>query len=120
MDNSIGRTVGSGGVTRYALVKYSTSSVVVTAADTDAAFGIAQDGAAAGEKVEVKMWGRTFAVASAAITIGAKLMPAASGKVATHTGNVGEVFIGEALQAADADGDEIEILLYTEKRAQEA
>jgi hypothetical protein len=103
-------TVGAAAVTQYMLVKTG-GALVKTAADTDKPNGIVQDGAAIGATVNVCFFGHTKAIADDAIAQFAELMPSANGKVITHDGGADSPRIGVALQAADADGDLIEILL---------
>ena len=69
------------------------------------AFGVAMDGAASGADVLVCTFGRCKVRASAAIAIGAKLMPAADGEVTTHDDDAASVHIGHAASAAGAAND---------------
>ena len=102
--------VGASDLTQYQLVK-TPSALVECAADTDDCVGIVQDGADATSKASVCVFGVTRAIADAAISKGAYLMPGTAGKVLTHNGGTDSPFIGTALEEATADGDEIEIIL---------
>ena len=95
---------------RYRLVKISAANTVVYADAADFATFVTTHAAASGESVNcVALCGAagTFkVVASEAITIGAKLAAAADGKV--QTGVSTEHVFCVAVEAAAADGDEIE------------
>lgn len=103
---------GTIGVNRLVKLDSTAGQVVVTSAITDVAIGTALNSASSGELVAVQPFGRAKAVASDAISLGAQLMPTASGsgKVVTAAGATA-LSCGIALQAAGADGDVIEILL---------
>ena len=103
-------TVGNAAVSQYDLVK-TPAALVVGAAATDTCVGITQSGAAIGADVDVCIFGVTRATASAAITRGDLLEAAAAGEVATHSTTSTKPVIGVALEAATAQGDEIEIFL---------
>jgi len=103
-------TVGAAALTRYELCITPTAAVVSTGATVEP-FGIVQDGAAIGAEAVFATSGITKAIAGAAITKGALLMPAAAGEVITHDGGATSVHIGTAMEAAGAQGDEIEIEL---------
>lgn len=107
--------VGASALSQYDLVS-TPGGLVVTTGATVEAVGIVQNGYDANAtEAEVCLFGITRAVASAAISKGDLLMPAAAGEVATHDGGGTSVHIGVALEAATAQGDEIEILLYANK-----
>jgi hypothetical protein len=101
----------------YRLVKLSTGKVIVTTAKADDAFGITGVDGASGldSPCLVQMSGHANAVAADAIAVGAKLMPAADGKVITHDDSATAKYVGYALTAAGADGDRFEIALYDNK-----
>lgn len=105
-----GYEVGAGGVTKDRLVKLGTAvgTVVASTAATDEHVGFATETRVAGDTVAIQDYGKARAVASAAIAIGAKLMFATGGKVATAAGVTSRV-VGVALTPAAADGDVIEI-----------
>lgn len=99
----------SGALSQYRRVKWSGSTVSYAGVeDHDGTLG--EDAFASGDIVEVKprnYRGTTSMVAAEAITIGADVYPAASGKVGS---TVQGERIGIAMEAATADGDVIEIL----------
>jgi hypothetical protein len=102
---------------RFLVVKIGTDAnhvALAAAADTNI-LGICTDQPSAAEDlVAVRLIGSgagtVRVVASAAITAGADVVSAASGKVRTIPGTTGSYFvIGKALEAAAADGDIIQI-----------
>lgn len=103
---------GTIGINRAVKLDSTTGQVVVTAAITDIAIGVATNSASSGEMVSVQLFGKAKAVASDAVSVGAELMPtgSGSGKVVTASGATA-VSMGLALTASGADGDTIEILL---------
>lgn len=103
---------GTIGINRAVALHTTEGQVVVTSAITDIAIGVATNSASTGEMVTVQLFGKAKAVASAAISVGAEVMPtgSGSGKVATASGATA-VSMGLCLSAAGADGDTIEILL---------
>jgi hypothetical protein len=103
--------------TRNLLVRFGTdASHVALAGVNDIPLGFATDEAAAAEEgVSVSLLGiqesGVIGVASAAIAAGALLVPAANGKLRTLPGTSGSYYIvGRALNAAAADGDELELV----------
>ena len=114
-----GDVVGAAALSRFALCK-TPGAAVVTAAATDEPFGIVQDGAAIGESALFCFSGHTKAIASAAISKGDVLMPAASGRVATHDDGATSVKVAVALTAATAAGDEIWVDLFANKTIADA
>lgn len=109
-------TVGAAAVAQYQLVK-TPAALVEGAAATDTALGVVQSGAAIGADVDVCLFGVTRAIASAAITRGDLLEAAAAGEVALHSGTSTKPVVGIALEAATAQGDEIEIFLFCQSDA---
>jgi hypothetical protein len=101
-------------VGQYRLVTVSAANTgIVTTAITDAPIGVSMtSAAAAGELVPLQTMGIAKIVASAAVAIGAQVMPTAAGagKCATAAGATAKS-IGIAMSAAGADGDVIEVLL---------
>lgn len=77
-------------------------------ASGEAALGFSTTDAASGEMVAADMLGTTIATAGAAIVQGALVQVGTSGKVITKDAGIA---VGRALQAASADGDNIEIFL---------
>lgn len=114
---TVSDTVGASALSAYQLCK-TAGAAVVTAADTDVPdAGVIQDGADATSVAIFVRSGPTKAIASEAITAGARLMPAAAGKVAVHDGNAGEIDIGYAVSAASGDGAYLDIVLADNKPA---
>lgn len=102
------RAKAGGSISKGQLVKVSAAAdldgptVVATAAGTDVGLGVAIEAASSGEYLSVLVYGPVKATAGGAVTAGAKLDPAAGGKVAAHgTGTI----VGTALTGASADGD---------------
>lgn len=90
----------------------SNGDVTATNAIADDVIGVAEETVASGEYVTIQTMGVAKLTASAAIAIGAQVMPTASGagKVSTSSGATAKS-IGIALSAAAADGEVIEVLL---------
>lgn len=102
-------TVGAGALSQFACVK-TAGALVVSAADTDIIRGfIQQDGAATEKNVKIVSFGQTKAIAGAAIVKGARIAPAAAGKI--QAAIAGDLACGYALSAAGADGDVIDIFV---------
>ena len=97
-------TVGAAAIVAGDLLITPAAAVVSTGVTVEP-FGVAMDGAAISGTVNVCMSGRCKARASAAIVIGAKLMPAAAGEVTTHDDDAASVHIGYAMSAAGAAND---------------
>jgi len=70
--------------------------------------GVLQNKPEAGEAARVRFGGTSKVVASTAIAVGALVTAAAGGK-AVSTTTAGHYVWGQALEAASADGDNIEI-----------
>lgn len=108
--------IAGGAITANRLVKLDSTAgqVVVTSAITDVVVGVALNTAASGGQVEVLVGsGHTQKVcASDAISLGAQVMPTASGsgKCVTAAGATA-VSCGIALSASAADGEFIEVQL---------
>jgi hypothetical protein len=101
--NVISRTAG-GAIPAYSMVKLDSTEgqVVVTAATTDIAIGVALNTAASGEEVQVQTAGVAPVLVSAAIALAAEVMPNSSGNVTTATGAVRVCGIAES--ATDTAG----------------
>jgi hypothetical protein len=102
--------------TRYLIGKIGTDAAHVDLCGaSDIPLGVIEDEASAAEElVPVKLFGSgqgtSLVVASAAISAGAFVVPATGGKVRTLPATTGTYYIiGRALQAAGADGDQLEI-----------
>lgn len=106
--------ISGAAITANRLVKISAANTVIaTAAITDLPVGAAMTAAtASGELVTIQKFGRAKLCAAAAISAGAQVMPdgGGGGKVATSSGATART-IGQALEAAGADGDIIEVEL---------
>lgn len=89
------------------------NTVQKTSAATAAWLGVAMQDTDSGDQVAVSCGGVQELTASAAISVGAAVIPAADGKVATigSETNYARV-IGIALTAASADGDEIRVAMF--------
>ena len=99
-------------ITRHTTVKLtgSTGDHVSVCGSNEANLGFADDTVASGEYLTVKLkntGGTLKAMAGAAVTVGAALYNQASGKVTSEAGGTQRYV---ALEAADADGDVIEVL----------
>jgi hypothetical protein len=99
-------------ITRHLAVKLTTSTgdYVSVCGSNEANIGFADETVASGEYVTVKLknMGGTFkSTASAAVSAGGALYNQASGKVSSVSGGTQRYV---ALEAADADGDIIEVL----------
>ena len=103
----------SAAISQYARVKQNSDGTVAAAAATDRDIGTATRATfASGDPVAVKL--RTAAgthkmIAAGAISAGALVYTAGSGKVSA-SGATGSYVLGTALEAANADGDVIEVL----------
>ena len=90
------------------LVKMSTGNVVQNT-DEGVPVGVAKYGGVANDVIAVRLWnagGTIHCIAAGAITAGAAVYAAASGKIEA----AGTAIIGYAMEAAGADGDIIEVL----------
>lgn len=96
---------------QYLFMKLSAAQTVDTcAATTDKSLGVLQDKpSAAGKDASIAVDGTTKVVASGVIAFGAYVAPTAAGKAQTAVST--QYPRGQALEAATADGDIIEILL---------
>lgn len=94
-------------------VKVSSGTVVAAGTSgTDVGLGIILEDVASGDAASIALLGSgsiVFVEASAAIALGAKVMPATTGRVATATST--NSCIGVALQAATAAGHLIKVCL---------
>lgn len=99
-------------IVKNRFVKLTSTGIAASTAATDKIYGVHSGDvdAATGETVPVIVNGTAKVTASAAIAIGAYVTATTGGKAVTTT-TAGNVVRGIALTAADADGDEIEILL---------
>jgi hypothetical protein len=100
---------------QYRFVKHDSTQnqIVVATAGTDKVLGVLQDSPRSGDVGRVTLLngsGTTLITASAAISKDAYVTATTGGK-AVATTTAGHVVCGQALEAAGADGDVIEILL---------
>lgn len=105
--------LAGGTVTANRLVEISAANTVtMTDAITDLPIGVATIGGSTGDLVTVQQFGKAKLTASAAISVGAQVMPTASGdgKVSTASGATART-VGVALTAAGDDGDIVEVQL---------
>lgn len=106
----ITQTVGATAVVAGNLVALSAANTVIpTTAATAAWLGVATTDGAIGAKVGVSSGGVQELVASAAIAVGAMVIPAAAGKIATVGAGTFGQNVGIAMTAAAADGDKIHV-----------
>ena len=108
-------TAGSGGIVMNRLVKLSSGAVIYnTATATDDPLGVSVSVAAEGESVSVQLLntgGTMEMTAAGAITVGARVFAAASGKVQALPGSAGTYrLVGLAMQASAGDGGIIEVM----------
>lgn len=75
------------------------------------AFGVTRSDAAIGDPTPVDVHGTAIATAGAAFNKDVPLMVGTDGKVVAHDGDGDKHAIGRSLEAATADGEEVEILL---------
>ena len=115
-ENMVGTTpmsfLAGGTITKNAALKLSAANtVVVTTAITELVIGFAMTSAVSGQSVDVMTvnGSKVKAVASAAISVGAEVMPNANGAVTTAAGATA-VSCGIANEAAGAAGDIIEVI----------
>jgi hypothetical protein len=104
--------IAAGAISKYSRVKISAAETVDVAGITDREIGTATNQAfAAGDRVTVKLRsapGTHKMIAAAAITAGALVYTAASGKCSVSASTA--YIEGHAMEAAGANGDIIEVL----------
>lgn len=107
------------------VVKLGTNALqVITAGAGEDAIGVAQHGVALDEEISIEATPGAIVkcVASAAITLGARVMAAANGKIVTATAPAAAYaatrvrVLGIALEAASADNDVISVLWMPTER----
>lgn len=107
----LGETVS----TKYLLGKFSTGKVAIAGA-SDQAFCVITDEGVLGDAVNVRLLGGAKTVkmiAAGAISQGAKVFGAASGKVSALPATAGTYYnVGIALNSASASGDVVEVLSH--------
>ena len=102
-------------VTRFGLVKLTAALATLnTATETDVPVGVAQVAGAVNTRIDVRLLsdpGTFKMVAGGVIALGADVYAGADGKVTALSAVAGDYRrIGQALEAAEADGDIIEVL----------
>lgn len=105
--------IAGGSISQYRCVELSAeNTVTATDAITDVVIGVSLESASTGGLVPVQQFGKAKLTASAAIAVGAQVMPTASGagKVSTASGATAKS-IGIALTASNNDGEVIEVQL---------
>lgn len=103
-------TVGATAVVAGNLVTLSAANTVIpTTGATAAWMGVATTDGAVGSKVGITSGGVQELVASAAIAVGAMVIPAAAGKIATVGAGTFGQNVGVAMTAAAADGDKVHV-----------
>ena len=114
VDSNTKAFAAAGTIAQFARVKLGSGGTITAAALADIEIGIAMERAASGDVIPVKLRsgvGTCKAIAAAAITRGANVYSAASGKVSVSA--TGAYNLGIAIEAAAANGDIIEILYLT-------
>lgn len=100
---------------KYFLVKLnSTKQAILGAAATDSLIGVLQNKPKLAEAGLVRFGGTSKVVAGGAIAVGARVTTNAAGK-AIATTTAADTVIGQAVEAAAADGDVIEIIMQNYK-----
>lgn len=108
--DDITQTVGATAVVAGNLLMLSAANTVIpTTGATSAWLGVATMDGAVGSKVGVTSGGVQELVASAAIAVGAMVIAAAAGKIATVGAGTFGQNVGIAMTAASADGDKIRV-----------
>jgi len=109
-----------GAIDKFAVLDLSSGDVVENGTNTDISYGVAQDSADSGDKVDVVLEGKTKAIAADGdISKGDLLQVAANGEVETDDGSTsGRYLIGRALEDSGAQGDYIQIIFRPEYTAQ--
>lgn len=105
-------------VSPFRLVKLDTGKLIHATAKADDIYGATGcDGQDAADlPLTIYTSGILTLTAGAAITKGALIMASTAGKVITHDDSATAKFIGYALEAAGADGDQFLCVLYDDKR----
>lgn len=95
---------------QFYIAKVTSTGVDLAGAATNALCGVIQNTPKSGEQADIRFLGTSKVVASGSISAGAWVTADSSGK-ATATTTDKDFVIGQALEAAGADGDIIEIRL---------
>lgn len=103
-----------------ALTVIATAAMVANRATTQAgaypaagglAFGITRSDAAIGDPTPVDVHGTAIATAGAAFSKDVPLMVGTDGKLIAHDGDGDKHAVARSMEAATADGEEVEVLL---------
>lgn len=89
--------------------KFNSSNKIVTGGANEKIDGIIRDSVGSGEGAAL-VWGKVRVTASEAVTAGAEISPAASGKF--EASDATDWVAGKALTAASGDGVEFDALIY--------
>lgn len=110
-DQPINFTLISGtAIPRYhVVVATGTNYAAMATSKVGVLVGIAQNEPAANEHVTVCPTGRSRAIAGGAVSLGARVTTSTSGRVVAAAS--GDVILGYALEAAGADGDNIQVMV---------
>ena len=108
-------------IDQWAACDISAGVISETDAVTDKVYGVAQNGADSGERVNLVCMGKTRCLvdgSGTAIAAGDELSPSATGGVLVkHAGTSTHAYAGKALEAATTAGAVIWVLLYGSNRA---
>lgn len=99
---------------QYLWVKNDGGDLVVTAASTDIPLGPTKTSIRAGQAGPVIKFGRWDSIVDAnatPIAVDDDLMPGTGGKLVKHVDGAGNVIVAKALEAADKDGQQIEVFV---------
>ncbi len=100
---------------KYYLVKLNaTKQAILGAVATDSLIGVIQNKPKITEGALIRFGGTSKVVAGAAIAVGARVTTNAAGQ-AIATTTIGDTVIGQAVEAAGALGDVIEIIMLNYK-----
>jgi hypothetical protein len=97
-------------IAKNLVVKNTSTGVDVSTAGTDKICGVSINTAAIGEQSAVQFTGTVKCTASAAISKGAWVTATTGGKIVTTVTDK-NIVLGQAMEAATADGDLIEVQL---------
>jgi hypothetical protein len=108
----------AGAIAAHLLVKYDTAArdvAVAGVSDGYAIAGVSEYGVADNEQISISLRnkpGTVLLTASGVIAVNTEFICAANGKIATHGTGAGLLCQGRTLEAAGADNDVIECILY--------
>jgi hypothetical protein len=96
-------------IAQYVVVKVTSTGVDVATANSDAIIGVAQNIAAIGEQVTVRLFGTSKCLAGGTVAAGNTVTATTAGKVIADSTDTHGV-VGRALEAA-VSGDTFEVLI---------